>query len=144
MGNLIVIMQRTTVIISHFSEWCFRLVQYQKKRLQQQLIEPLRLPVHSQDYQEHWGACVFLSPSDRGCPLHASHLITNNSDAVQPTQIRLTLSSCLNWPKYGYFPGVDDQGCSATLMKPETSSQSVTHFVFGVEKLLCWYFLTSK
>lgn len=53
MGNVIAIMQRTTVIMAHFSEWCFRLVHNLKKRLRQQFIEPLRLPVYSCDYQEH-------------------------------------------------------------------------------------------
>lgn len=54
MGNLIAIMKRTTVIITHFSEWCFRLVRNLKKQsLQQQLMESLLFPVYSCDYQEH-------------------------------------------------------------------------------------------
>lgn len=79
----------------------------------ERLIGPLRLPVYSRDYQEHWGACVFFffffffpqPPPDGGCPAHPGHLITYNSDVVQPLQIDLTSSPAHNWPKYWYFPG---------------------------------------
>lgn len=76
----------------------------------ERLIGPLRLPVYSCDYQEHWGACVFFffflqPPSDGGCPARLGHLITYNSDVVQPLQINLTSSPAHNWPKYWYFPG---------------------------------------
>lgn len=66
----------------------------------------MRLPVYSRDYREHWGAFFFpRPPSDGGCPARPGHLITYNSDVVQPLQIDLTSSPAHNWPKYWYFPG---------------------------------------
>lgn len=44
-------------------------------------------------------------PSEGGCPACPGHLITYNSDVVQPLQIDLTSSPAHNWPKYWYFPG---------------------------------------
>lgn len=96
MGNLKAIIRRTTAIIGHLSEWRCGLARNLKKRRKQQLIVPLRVPVYGSDCREQREVCVFLSLSDRGCPVSASHLITHNSDAVQPLQISLASFTSLN------------------------------------------------